>query len=262
VITDVDGTLVTSQKVLTKRAKQAVNELRHAGIHFSMTSGRPPRGLKPLIDELEMDAPIAAFNGGMFVQPDLGILDEKTLSAEVARSVVAALERDGHDVWIYRGQDWVIRDLRAAHVDRERQTVRFDPKVVRSLDSELEQVVKIVGVSDDFEELARTETRIKQDFNKAVSAARSQPYYLDVTHPDANKGFVIRFLSEWFKVPLEEIATLGDMPNDIMMFEKSGLSIAMGNANEAVKKLAARTTDSHDEEGFAKAVEKLILNAA
>jgi hydroxymethylpyrimidine pyrophosphatase-like HAD family hydrolase len=92
-----------------------------------------------------------------------------------------------------------------------------------------------------------------------VSAARSQPYYLDVTHPNANKGTVVRHLSELLRVPAELIATIGDMPNDVLMFALSGLSIAMGNASPEVQRTARRVTGSNTEDGFADAIEKYIL---
>jgi hydroxymethylpyrimidine pyrophosphatase-like HAD family hydrolase len=92
-----------------------------------------------------------------------------------------------------------------------------------------------------------------------VSAARSQPYYLDVTHPDANKGHVVSVLSQVLSIPPTQIATIGDMPNDVLMFQKSGLSIAMGNASQEVQRQAQFVTTSNEEEGFAKAVEAFIL---
>ncbi len=71
VIADVDGTLVTQEKVLTKRAAEAVLRLHDAGIEFSVTSGRPPRGMAMLIDPLKLTQPLAAFNGGVLIKPDL-----------------------------------------------------------------------------------------------------------------------------------------------------------------------------------------------
>ena len=94
-----------------------------------------------------------------------------------------------------------------------------------------------------------------------VSAARSQPYYLDVTHPMANKGTVVTTLSKLLSIPIAEIATIGDMPNDVLMFRKSGMSIAMGNASAEVQKQARFVTASYNDEGFAKAVENFVLGA-
>jgi hydroxymethylpyrimidine pyrophosphatase-like HAD family hydrolase len=95
-----------------------------------------------------------------------------------------------------------------------------------------------------------------------VTAATSQPYYVDVTHPHANKGQVARSLAKRFGLVAEQVATIGDMPNDILMFAHSGLSIAMGNAEAEVKKAARRKTATNEEEGFAKAVERFVLPAA
>jgi hydroxymethylpyrimidine pyrophosphatase-like HAD family hydrolase len=97
-------------------------------------------------------------------------------------------------------------------------------------------------------------------FGIDISATSSQTYYLDVTHPDANKGSVVEFLSAKFDIPTSEIATIGDMQNDISMFARSGFSIAMGNADDEVKHTAHEVTRPNDEEGFAYAVENFILN--
>ena len=93
-------------------------------------------------------------------------------------------------------------------------------------------------------------------------AARSQPYYLDVTHPQANKGGVVKFLSAKYGISPEEIATIGDMPNDVLMFAHSGLSIAIGQSGREVHRAARRVTTSNEEDGFANAVERFILRAS
>jgi Cof subfamily protein (haloacid dehalogenase superfamily) len=260
VLADVDGTLVTEDKVLTPRAGAAVKALDAAGIAFAITSGRPPRGMTMLIGPLGLLTPIAAFNGGVFVKPDMTIIEERVLPAEVARRAVEIISRSGMDVWIYSGQDWLVRDLQAPHVAREQSTVRFAPTVVADFTAVLANVVKIVGVSDDRDLVARCEKEAQAVLGAAASAARSQPYYLDVTHPDANKGAVVTTLSKLLSVPCAEIATIGDMPNDVLMFRKSGLSIAMGNASPQVQAQADLVTDSYRDEGFAKAMEGFILD--
>src|SRR5580698_6307182 len=85
VLADVDGTLVTAEKVLTSRAEAAVKALHTAGVAFAITSGRPPRGMAMLIDPLALQTPIAGFNGGIFVKPDMTIMEERVLSAEAAK---------------------------------------------------------------------------------------------------------------------------------------------------------------------------------
>ncbi len=274
-VADVDGTLVTKQKVLTERAQNAVKKLHDAGIAFTITSGRPPLGMKMVIDALELTAPIAAFNGAVFFRPDFSIIEQNLLPQEVAKRTVEIINSHGLDVWIYSDRDWFVHELHGPHVDREQWTVKFPPTVVPSFDNLFDKVAKIVGVSDDLEAVARCEADTQREFagdvhckagessggGEQASAARSQPYYLDVTHPRANKGFVIERLSQLLSIPTEEIATIGDMPNDVPMFKHSGLSIAMGNASQEVQNSAKYVTTSYEEEGFANAVDRFILGS-
>src|SRR5258706_9010046 len=119
VIADVDGTLVTQEKVLTKRAAEAVLRLHEAGIQFAITSGRPPRGMAMLIDPLKLTQPLAAFNGGVLIKPDLKtVVDPKFLPVGVPGKVIEDIENHGLDVWVYTDIDWFGRDPNAAHAAR------------------------------------------------------------------------------------------------------------------------------------------------
>src|SRR4029077_1175288 len=133
VLADVDGTLVTEEKILTERARKAVSALQRAGIRFAITSGRPPLGMAMLFDALDIETPIAGFNGGLFVERDLTILNEKTGPADVAPRAVYRMATHGLDTWVYSGNDWLITKAVAPHVAREAWTVKFPPKVVADI---------------------------------------------------------------------------------------------------------------------------------
>lgn len=259
VIADVDGALVTREKVLTTRAAEAVRKLRKAGIAFTITSGRPPLGLKMLIDMLNLTDPIAAFNGGTLIKPYFSVLRQYLLSASATRQAIRTMSDRGLDVWLYTDREWLVHDSQAPHVAREEWTVKFPPSVTPNFDPFLDHAVKIVGVSDDFDLVAQCEKSVSAVLGQQVTAARSQPYYLDVTHPKANKGEVVLMLAAELHIPVEQIATIGDMPSDVLMFRKSGVSIAMGNASLAVQGEAKFVTTSNEEEGFAKAMERFVL---
>jgi transaldolase len=259
VLSDVDGTLVTKDKVLTPRAIQAVKSLRERGVAFTITSGRPPFGMRSLVEPLGLKLPMAAFNGGAIVLPDLSILDERQLPGYMLPALIDMIQAHGLEIFLFRSTDWYVRSLDAPRVARETSTIQRPPVVVPNFDGVLTRVVKIVGVSEDYPRVEACEAAVQKHFGTQVSAARSQPYYLDVTHPSANKGVVIERLSRYLKIPMEHIAVLGDQPNDVLMFKKSGLSIAMGNASDEVKGQANFVTTSYEEEGFANAVEKFIL---
>ena len=258
-LADVDGTLVTQDKVLTDRAIAAVGKLKQAGILFAVTSGRPPRGMSMLIEPLGLSTPIAAFNGGVFVRPDMSVIEQRVLPGNVTPAVIELLSAHGVDVWVYRGADWFVRDAKGPHVARESWTVKFGPTQVDSFATVSEGVAKVVGVSDDYDAVQKGVDAVRERFGDHVSAARSQPYYADVTNPNANKGGVVQYLSQTYEIPTEQIATIGDQPNDVLMFAHSGLSIAMGNASPEVQRAARRVTTSNEDEGFANAVERYVL---
>ncbi len=259
-LADVDGTLVTKDKILTERAQEAVRAMEAKGVKFALTSGRPPMGMRMLFDPLQINTPIAGFNGGLFVNKDLSIIESHTLDPAAARKTLDLILQQGLDAWVYAGDDWLIRDMDAPHREKEEHTVKFPPKVVKEFtDEHLRRAIKLVGVSDDGDKVAGCEKAVQDALGKSVSAARSQPYYLDVTHPEANKGSVVAYLARTLRIDAGQIATIGDQPNDVLMFKPSGFAIAMGNASEAVQKEADAVTASYEDEGFAKAVEKFIL---
>jgi len=262
-LSDVDGTLVNHAKALTPAAVAAAKSLRDAGIRLALTSGRPPRGMRMLVQPLELTGMLAGFNGGVFVEPDMAVRKVHLLDPAVAREALDAVLKAGLDAWVYTQDEWFVRALDAPHVAHESQTVQFEAKVVTDFtDAQLADCAKIVGVSDDHARVAAGERAAQSALGARASATRSQPYYLDITHPQANKGAVVDALAEMFGIDRQDIATIGDGGNDTLMFARSGLSIAMGNASEDVKSRASVVTDTNDNDGFAKAVRQYVLEQA
>jgi len=261
VISDVDGSLVTDDKVLTAPTRDAVAKLAAHGILFTIVSSRPPRGLRRVLDALKITLPFASFNGGVVARPDLSEVARHRLSPEVARHTAAMLNACGVQVWVFAGPDWLLRDPQLPYVALEQRTVGFAPTIVADLGPHLDTAVKIVGVSTDFDLLAKCERDLRNALVGEATVARSQPYYLDITHPRANKGAALLELSGLLAVPTTNIAVIGDGHNDIAMFERSGFAIAMGNASMEVQRAADAVTDSNRDDGFAKAIDRFILHA-
>jgi Cof subfamily protein (haloacid dehalogenase superfamily) len=262
VISDVDGTLVTSQKRVTERTRAAVAAIQARGIRFTVVSSRPPFGLRMLVDTLGITIPVAAFNGGAIASPGLQILNQRNIERDVARDIVRFLEAQRVGVWLFTGEEWLTCDLGGAHVSHETITVQQRPRLVENFDAILDRVGKIVGVSNDFARLVAIERDARARFATRAAAVRSQAYYLDFVAPGVDKGAAVRELAETIGVPVSEIVAFGDMENDVPMFRQAGFSVAMGNASDAVKGEARETTLSNDEDGFAAAVEKFILPRA
>jgi Cof subfamily protein (haloacid dehalogenase superfamily) len=258
-LSDVDGTLVTKQKVVTPRAQEAVGMLGEAGIGFTITSSRPPRGLAHLIEPLNLQLPIGGFNGGGLMLPDMSVAESLMLTPDAAHEAFHITLKHGLDPWVYTVTEWYVRDPEAPHVAREAFTIKFPPHVVTDFEEALNNCGKIVAVGDDPVAVMACNAELDRVLKGQASSTRSQSYFIDITHPEANKGTMVEIMARLLSIPTSEIATIGDMANDILMFRKSGLSIAMGNASAEVKEQAMLSTDTNEEDGFAKAVERYLL---
>ena len=150
-------------------------------------------------------------NGGIIVLPDMSIVDERPMPEEVSRAVIETIQSYGIYVWFYCSSAWYLTDPHAPHAEKEAANVQFQPTVVPTYDGLLDRVVKIVGASDNHPLVEECEAAVQKKFGARVSAARSQPHYLDVTNPTAHKGVVAERLSHHYNIPLENIATIGDL---------------------------------------------------
>jgi Cof subfamily protein (haloacid dehalogenase superfamily) len=260
VVTDVDGTLVTTRKTLTPAAIAAVHRLHQAGIGFSICSSRPPFGQRMLIGPLQLKLPFGGYNGGSIVNPDLSPVEQKLLRKKAAGDAIAMLEQHGiTSIWVFTGGEWLIRDRGDDCVDLEIHTIETQPTLVPSFEGRLDAVSKIVGASQDHDHIAAAVSTGQQTLHGRATVLRSQPYYCDITPPGIDKGRLVELLAERLQIPRDEIAVLGDMGNDVEMFRRAGLAIAMANATPEVKALAHATTLSNDEDGFAAAIDRYIL---
>ncbi|HEY2136661.1 MAG TPA: HAD hydrolase family protein, partial [Xanthobacteraceae bacterium] len=150
VVSDVDGTLVTDDKVLTPRSEAAVARLRAAGIAFAIISSRPPRGLRLLVERLAITAPVGGFNGGVLATPQLSTITQHLLPPALARQAVDMIEASGAQPWVFCGPDWFTRDPNGPYVGLEERAVAFPPTIVKDFAHALDSAAKIVAVSADF----------------------------------------------------------------------------------------------------------------
>ncbi len=261
-ISDVDGTLVTKDKQLTPAAIEAVKNLGEAGIGFTLTSARPPRGVRMLVEPLALRLPLAGFNGGLIVDPDFKVLESYPIDRRAAEEGARLLQESGLDLWVYTEDDWIVSAADGPHVAREAWIIDMKPDARPARPEDFARAFKIVGVSDDHAKIAAASKLIDGHLGKTVSATSSEPAFLDITHPQANKGAVVHALARHLDLPPSRIATIGDMPNDVLMFAESGFSIAMGNASDEVKAQASVATATNEQDGFAEAVRRFILPEA
>jgi Cof subfamily protein (haloacid dehalogenase superfamily) len=262
VVSDVDGTLVTPDKRLTEKSREAARRLAVHGIAFSIASSRPPFGLRMLVEPLGLRLPIAAFNGAVLVGPDLAPIERRLLPHAAARDALAFFRARGIDAWVFTPERWLLNNPDGPYVPLERRTIAAEPMVVEEFGAALDEAGKIVGVSAAHERLAAAEEALRATLAGRAIAARSQPYYLDVTPAAADKGAAVAALQRRLGIPAAATAVIGDGENDLAMFAAAGFAVAMGNAAASVKGRADAVARANTEDGFADAVERLILPRA
>jgi Cof subfamily protein (haloacid dehalogenase superfamily) len=260
VVSDVDGTLLTKDKTLTEPARNAVRKLHESGIGFTITSSRPTIGMRFLIEQLQITLPIGPFNGSSIVDPQLNPIEQHLIPAPAAERSIAVLNQFGVDVWLFTNEKWLTRNPDGPYVPHEKLAIRADPTIVQDFTPYLEAACKIVGSCADPVLLQRCEAAMREAVGAQATAVRSQSYYLDVTPPGNDKGTFVQAMAKRLSISTDAVATIGDMQNDLAMFRNSGLSIAMGNATDDVKKVATDVTASNEDDGFAKAMEMILRN--
>ena len=258
VVSDVDGTLLTKDKTLTEASKAAVARLHAAGIGFTITSSRPSIGMRFLIEPLQIKLPVGAFNGSSIVDASMKPLEQHLIPEAAVRRSLELLDEYGVDIWLFTNEHWFTKNGDGDYVPNEKRAIKADPTVIDDFTPYLARTCKLVGSTSDFALLARCEAAVQTALGVQATAVRSQSYYLDITPPGQNKGTFVRAMAHRLGISTDTVATIGDMHNDVAMFEVSGLSFAMGNASDDVKTYAKRVTATNEEDGFAKAMDVIL----
>ncbi|GLK83477.1 HAD family hydrolase [Ancylobacter defluvii] len=260
-VSDVDGTLVDKQKTVTPGTIAAVRRLREAGVPFVAVSARPPRGMKILVEALGLDL-FGGFNGGSILRGDFSIVEQHFVARDAAATGIAVMAERGASIWVFADNEWFLTDTQNQYIAGEIRTVAFQPTVVSDFGDHIARAGKIVGSSSDFAMLEACEADLQPMLGSGATVKRSQAKYLDLTPPGTDKGHAVREFARHFGVPLDEVAVIGDMHNDLPMFATAGLAIAMGNAAPEVKAQADLVTTPNDEDGVANAIERFVLPRA
>jgi Cof subfamily protein (haloacid dehalogenase superfamily) len=258
VVSDVDGTLLTKDKALTEGTRHAVRRLEESGVGFTITSSRPTIGMRFLIEPLQITLPVGAFNGSSIVDAQLNPIEQHLIPASAVQHSIDILDEFGVDVWLFTNEQWLARSGDGAYVPLEKRTIKTDPAIVPDFVPYLSSTCKIVGACADAALLQRCEAATQKALGAQATAVRSQSYYLDVTPPGCDKGTFVKAMAKRLGISTGAVATIGDMHNDLAMFRTSGISIAMGNATDEVKKLATHVTASNADEGFAGAIDVIL----
>ncbi len=256
---DLDGTLLTPQKIITPRTYQALRQAISAGVTIVIATGQTLSVLQNVCADLPLSAPQIIENGAIIADIHSGdILHERLIPPEHILPVLDELRNFG----LYRAY----HTLHRVYVDRNTPRARnwYRPPVLPAV--EVEDVaslyplscIKVVGIGEA-NTLREKRRELERIFAEQLYVTQSSFDILEFLHPEVSKGNALRIIAADLNIMPEEIVAFGDNHNDIGMLRLAGLGVAMGNAHEEVKAAADYVTRSNAEDGVAVVIEEMIL---
>ena len=256
---DIDGTLVRHDKSLPDENIAAIRALSARGVAVSLISARPPAGMLAIADKLGLSGPFGAFNGGTIFTEDGTELCAEQVPPALAEQLLALYREAKVTIWLFATNRWFSSDLTNSHTPREVISSGLQPEEMLDVTALLGDVDKLVAVCDDRDAMDAVEALAGKLVGTSATLVRSQDYYLDCTALAANKGDGVTRLAALYGVPLSEVAVIGDQANDVAMFRRAGLAIAMGQAKPEVEAAADCVAASNEDAGVADAIRRYVL---
>lgn len=262
VFSDIDGTLLTSEHVISPLTSSAIHTLTDQGVLFTISSARSPSGIRPIIEKNNFHCCTIAFSGALILDEDQNILYEKGITISDASKIIDVIEKKcPHVTWnVFTAEDWIVKDRTDPHVIHE-ETVVETISMEGSLHSLSDTVMidKILCMCDP-EYMSSSETLLRKYFPK-LSITRSSDSLLEIMAGGINKAKAVKYLCDLRKIPLSSTIAFGDNYNDLEMLEAVGYGVLMGNAPSELQKHFSFVTKSNDQDGIFQAFKELgVLN--
>jgi hypothetical protein len=259
VFCDIDGTLIDSSHHITHKTKEKIQELSCAGIPFILVSARMPSGIFPLVHELGINTSIVCFSGALTLDSKGKTIRSVGIDSKKALLVNAFIKRKwGHiSCSVYSYNDWISDNILNEWIVQEGNITTSAP-IERDISDYIlkkEYIHKILCMGKA-ESILEINTELKKEFPE-LSLYRSKETYLEIMDAAVSKADAIKYLCKEYNIPIEATVSFGDNYNDIDMLLVTGISFAMGNAPEDVKKKAQKVTLDNDHEGVVKGLEQL-----
>ena len=257
VVTDIDGTIYTPETGITKGVKNCIQDLVKNDIQVVIATGRTYSSAKHVADMLEIKCPLICYQGGLVNSYEGEILDVKYLDEKPAREIVKECKKRNIHLNVYVEDKLYVEDDNE-YIKDYIGDKGIDYFKVDSFDElDFSKLNKLLAIRYDtqFIDNLIEELSIKYPQLYIVKSAK---YFCEIANKQATKGNAIRFLAKKYGISTDEVLAIGDQNNDIEMVETAGTGVAMGNGTEQIKSKADFITDTVDNDGFVKAIDKYV----
>lgn len=262
IFTDLDDTLLNSEKKISQVDKEAIMRAQEAGIKFVLASGRPTFAMKELAEELELakyGSFILSFNGSIITDCKSGKnIFEASLTKEDLHLMYDFAKKNKTHILTYI-DDEVVSETESEYIDVEVNLTKMPHNLVKNFKETVNKPAVKCMLLEEPSYLKEVEKKLKKEYGDKYSIAISKPFFLEVTKLGIDKGVALRKLVELLGMKIEESIAVGDSYNDLPMLKAAGLAACVENANEDIKKVCSFISKSNDEGGMAYLIDKLIF---
>lgn len=261
---DLDGTLLTSRKSISRRTHTALAAARDQGIHIVLATARPPRSVRGYYEALKLATPQINYNGALiWDEPRRRIIEHTPLETEVCRKVINVARKMYPEILVSVEilDKWYtdhFSDVPEYATETSKQ--HFTPDFIGPIDAFLTVPPTKLMLLGDPEWIATLEKQLPRKFGDDIAHTRSDPFLLQINHPSVNKGSAVAAVAKRLGIARENIMAIGDAPNDLSMLTYAGVPVVMGNAWDQVKSAGRAIVPDNDHDGVGIAIEELVLN--
>lgn len=260
---DMDGTLLREDKTISDRTKKAISDAREIGTTVVLATGRPIEGVRKVLKELDMLTDkdyVLSYNGALVQKTsDKKIISKVALSKKDALELYELSKELGVNIHAFSETLGLVTPKMSKYTEVEAEINDIEVKIIDMNTIKEDDVIIKVMMIDEPEILGPAFDKLPKEIFEKYTVVRSTPYFLEFLNKEANKGVGVELLAKHLGIKQEEIITMGDAGNDKHMIEYAGLGVAMGNAFDEIKEIANYITDTNENDGVAKTIEKFIL---
>lgn len=263
IFTDLDDTLLNSEKKISSVDKEAIMRAQEAGVKFVLASGRPTFAMYDLAKELELDkygSFILSFNGSIITDcRSRENIFEASLTKEDLHLMYDFAKENKTHILTYI-DDEVVSETESEYIDVEVILTKMPHNLTKSFKETVNKPAVKCMLLEEPTYLKEVEAKLKATYGDKYSIAISKPFFLEVTKLGVDKGVALRKLVETLGLKIEESIAVGDSYNDLPMLKAAGLAACVENANEDIKKVCSFISKSNNDGGMAYLIDKLIFN--
>lgn len=265
---DMDGTLLNKSGEISKRNLEAIKKAYSNGVNVAVTTGRLFASANYFADLLGVKTPVIASNGAYIREKSSDkIIYKSLLGHDNSIKIVEVLKK--FDLYPhFNTYDSIFTEkiinsslfyskLNETLPEDRRIKIHMVEEWQKALKENENEILKCIVIDKDIEKIKKAKEEISKIGTLEVVSSLKKNF--EIMSKGVSKGNAVEMLANYYGINKSEVICMGDNENDLSMIKYAGLGVAMGNAEDFVKESADYITDTNENDGVAKAIEKFIL---